>query len=75
MGKHPCEESSPFDGFAWGHAPFQVTDNQVIAGFCHEYQSFHDRISGFYPGGSTGGDEDAIEALWAQATNQVQWMR
>jgi hypothetical protein len=45
-------------------------------GFCHSSQSFHDRISGYYPGGQTGvgGElEEKFRSLWREAGNEVQW--
>jgi hypothetical protein len=45
-------------------------------GFCHSCQSFHDRISGYYPGGSTGVGshlEEVFCLLWNEAGNLVQW--
>jgi len=47
-----------------------------ILGFCHEEQSFRDRITGFYDGGCFGQgslDIAQIRSLWAQAGNEVQW--
>lgn len=66
------------DRFEWTEATFQVVGNgcDAVAGFCHENGSFADRISGYYPGGSTGvpyEKELQIERLWAQAANEVQW--
>jgi hypothetical protein len=50
-----------------------------IFGFCHDEQSFIDRITGFYDGGSRGccGDSDLarFRELWATAGNEVQWKR
>jgi hypothetical protein len=60
----------------WATAPFQIVGDgcMAVAGFCHEYQSYHDRISGDHPGGQTGAsNEELIESLWAQAANEVQW--
>lgn len=42
-------------------------------GYCHSYQSFQDRISGFHPGGSAGGFADLGERLWNKAGNSTQW--
>jgi hypothetical protein len=47
-------------------------------GFRHEYNSFHDRITGRYDGGCRGDLElkrAEIDQLWAEATNVVQWKR
>ena len=62
-----------FDHYAWAKAPFQFTDADIVAGFSHEVHSFRDRISDYYDGCGGGGDEDKIEACWAQAGNEVQW--
>jgi len=45
----------------------------AVVGYCHLYGDFTDRIGGYYYGGSTGGDEEEIASLWAQAGNEVQW--
>ena len=72
----------------WEVAVFQRTGKQdaegdhdagpdnsaAVAGYCHSYGSYADRIGGYYYGGSTGADDEAlIERLWAQAGNEVQW--
>jgi hypothetical protein len=44
-------------------------------GFCHEIQSFADRITGCYDGGSYGSDIPPIRQMWAAACNRVQWKR
>ena len=47
-------------------------------GFCNEYMSYQDRITGRHNGGSWGrGDMPNIEAemLWREAGNRVQWKR
>lgn len=47
-------------------------------GFCHEEQSFSDRITGFYDGGCYGGKEFDLQSfrkLWAKAGNEVQWKK
>lgn len=49
-----------------------------IIGFCHEIQSFHDRITGCYDGGSFGCgnfDFSEMENAWAKAKNTTQWNR
>jgi hypothetical protein len=50
-----------------------------IFGFCHEEQSFIDRITGFYNGGCHGfcdeSDLARLKLLWARAGNQVQWKK
>jgi hypothetical protein len=59
----------------WGDASFQTTErHQAIAGFCSAIGSYHDRISGYYPGGQLGADDaEEIEKLWRLAGNTVQW--
>lgn len=49
-----------------------------LMGFCTEFGSFVDRITGCYDGGHHGGGEEedvgrAVEAAWAEAGNRVQW--
>lgn len=66
------------DRYDWTTAPFQVVGDgcNAVAGFCHEHGSFRDRVSGYYPSGSSGvlyDKELLIERLWAQAANEVQW--
>jgi hypothetical protein len=50
-----------------------------VFGFCHEEQSFIDRITGFYDGGRRGRCEQSdlarLRSLWAKAGNEVQWKR
>jgi hypothetical protein len=61
---------------SWGPAHFQTVGHgcKAVAGFCHGVHSYYDRISGYYPGGVTGADnEDLIRELWARAGNMVQW--
>lgn len=74
FGSEPCGDPDPTRD--WEFAPFQVTGSwsKAAIGFCHSTQSFHDRVSGYYPGGQTGfGDENEIRHLWARAGNIVQW--
>ena len=64
--------------WCWDVAPFQVVGDgcKAIAGFCHETQSYCDRISGCSPGGQTGVDLDTearLLRLWKSAGNAVQW--
>jgi hypothetical protein len=50
------------------------TLNQI--GFCHEVQSYRDRITGRYDGGCAGrGDmpDEEADLLWREAGNRVQW--
>ena len=69
-----CEFFEKPISFCWDCAPFQITDSpKILAGFCHGLQSYHDRITGYYPGGQTGADDEAIGALWARAGNAAQW--
>jgi len=68
---------------SWGLATFGVWTPQAPAiprryGFCHEFQGFHDRISGGYDGGCSGAEEcdfPAIQTLWQQAGNEIQWKK
>jgi hypothetical protein len=49
-----------------------------VFGFCHEEQSYIDRITGFYDGGCYGGEEfdlARLRSLWARAGNEVQWKK
>jgi hypothetical protein len=50
-------------------------NDNAVAGYCHAYGSYADRIGGYYYGGGIDGaeDEELIERLWAQAGNEVQW--
>jgi len=69
-------EFSGEDQWWWELAPLQETDDKrVIAGFCHQFGSFTDRITGYYPGGSVGSVHHEPEILrrWAEAANLVQW--
>ena len=69
--------------WSWGAANiirWQGTESEEknpnrIIGFCHEYQGFHDRITGCYDGGVSCDETAAREAnnLWHKATNTVQW--
>lgn len=47
-----------------------------IIGFCAEWGSYHDRMSGQYDGNCGGNGIDASEvlALWAEAGNQVRYI-
>ncbi len=60
---------------SWGQAVFgKWRDSHLEIGFCHDYQSFHDRMSGAY-NGTCGGDETVamlVEKLWAEAGNQTR---
>jgi hypothetical protein len=54
----------------------QTRRSPATIGFCNSVQSYFDRISGYYPGGSTGVGSDLEEvfcALWNEAGNLVQW--
>lgn len=60
----------------WGEAAFGQWRNSSTVGFCHAVQTFNDRISGEYDGGSYGEasfSERGILELWAKATNAAQW--
>ncbi len=80
--------------WAWNNAPFGIWKGsetekapgrfplgnpEHVIGFCHEEQSFRDRITGFYDGGCYGelSVEESLIAkirrLWAAAGNEVQW--
>jgi hypothetical protein len=67
--------------FSWGLAPFGVWEPDYPwqtsrVGFCHEIQSFRDRITGIYEGGCWGGmdlDTAALFHHWGQAGKQTQW--
>jgi len=82
--------------WAWGNAPFGIWagsetergpgrfplgNPEHVIGFCHEEQSFRDRITGFYDGGCYGAlsvEESLIgkiRKLWAAAGNKVQWRK
>jgi hypothetical protein len=64
-------------GLEWGDAimsRWHTGDGEM--GFCHEYMSFHDRISGAYDGGhygELGFDPKAISLFWNVASNATQW--
>ena len=66
----------------WAEGPFGIWSPPTRfqpprVGFCHEIQSFHDRITGTYDGGCWGEevfDQGALLHLWAQAGNEVQWI-
>lgn len=67
-------EYFPDCGRDWGFAPFGKYTPEGPIGFCHEHQSFHDRITGVYQGGSWGiYDHAPIREMWAKAKNQVQY--
>lgn len=59
----------------WSHEPCE----NGIVGFCHEYQSFYDRITGKHDGGHYGDYCDKGIALakkyWAEAGNMIQWKK
>ena len=60
----------------WDEATFGQWERSDRIGFCHEVQSFRDRISGYHDGGSAGGarfDEAAITDYWGKACAAVQW--
>lgn len=59
----------------WELAPFQETDGSKIAGFCHQFGWYADRITGHYPGGSIAADNLKILELWNEAGNEVQWKK
>ncbi len=69
-------------GWDWAEAPFGVwsstsPDASLRVGFCHEIQSFRDRITGKYDGGCWGEqilDIPRLYQLWAEAGNTVQWI-
>ena len=68
--------------WSWAAAPLGVwspakPSHPPRVGFCHEIQSFYDRITGVYDGGCWGEgvlDKRALWQLWAQAGNEVQWI-
>ncbi len=49
----------------------QFRESDGVIGYCSDSMSFHDRITGEYDGNSGG--EGQAAALWAKASNQVQW--
>ena len=63
-------------GICWGHAVLGQWEQAATVGFCHEYQSYRDRISGHYDGGCQGGrrlHDDQITGPWTRAVNASQW--
>jgi hypothetical protein len=79
------EAGQPHVDFAWGNAVLgrwegsesKEKNPDGILGFCHEEQSFRDRITGCYDGGCMGGQggisSAEVETLWAESKNKVQW--
>lgn len=66
------------DGQDWSHAILgRWSDAAGEIGFCHDHQSFRDRISGGYDGGCFGSlgtvEESESQSLWREACNRVQW--
>lgn len=61
----------------WSMAPMSKWGNTF--GFCHDEESFRDRISGMnsgFPCGDTLHESfvrEELNKLWAKATNKVQW--
>jgi hypothetical protein len=82
---HPSSDSwTTEDAFGWlrqdggwAEAAFgRWEDGHGSIGFCHTQQSFNDRISGGYDGGSYGGlrfNMAEAKRLWDQAGNATQW--
>ncbi|MBD2425967.1 hypothetical protein [Phormidium sp. FACHB-1136] len=90
--RHAGEEE---DTWEWGEAALgvwkgtesasrrgriNIGNQENLIGFCHATGSFHDRITGFYDGGSYGSGHDTdvlatIRSYWQEAGNLVQWRR
>jgi hypothetical protein len=69
------DPTAPLTFSSWAYAPFQEVGagSQALVGFCHEYQSYHDRISGVNPHSTGIHNEASVIDLWAQAGKAVQW--
>jgi hypothetical protein len=52
----------------------RVEDGSCHFGYCSAHHSFHDRITGFYPGGESGGHGSLADRFWKEACNNTQWM-
>lgn len=75
----PGKASMPTEPY-FGVAPFAwYADAPTQIDFCHEYGSFHGRMTGHYDGGSWGSHRSpevkTAAELWAEASNTVQWHR
>lgn len=58
----------------------RVGNPDNLIGFCHAVQSYRDRVTGFYDGGSYGAGSygafnvsATIQRYWQEAGNMVQW--
>jgi hypothetical protein len=60
-------------GFS-GATAQRVIDGSCHFGYCSEAMGFDDRITGFYPGGESGGHGDLADRFWKEACNNTQWM-
>lgn len=75
MDDYPSPGDCVYD---WNWAVFGQYSTSSRLGFCHCMQSFADRISGCYDGGSYGRrycDFRHLLALWVEAGNVTQWRK
>jgi hypothetical protein len=79
LGLRPTEEKLGWlmegDVWDWAEAKFGCWGGPGRIGFCHEVQSFTDRITGQHDGGHYGGliPRGTIDAFWGRASTAVQW--
>lgn len=73
LGKFNDDEDAVMN--IWKGSESKAKNPLKRIGFCNSVQSFQDRITGCYDGGSYGliDAKAAIRELWAEAGNQVQW--
>jgi hypothetical protein len=70
-----CNEPNPYDTtFMPAVCQRATEDSGASFGYCSSDQSYYDRISGYYPGGSWEGvgHEQAIP-LWNKAGDKTRW--
>lgn len=70
-----CNEPNPYDSTFMPAVCQRATEDSGAAfGYCSSDQSYYDRISGYYPGGSWDGvgHEQAIP-LWNKAGDKTRW--
>ena len=71
LGEYSEHFSYEGEWLSWGRAEFH---DRGGLGFCHAYQSFHNRITGEYDGNGGCGSYAPIDK-WNKAGNIVQWCK
>ena len=69
-------EWSPAPMGLWTGSQSTAKNLHGLVGFCHGDLTYHDRITGCYDGGCYGDGIDvsrAIQRLWSEACNRIQW--